>query len=92
MVFVGPANPGFPLPLGHIRLNAFGQTVYLGRTVNAIAEVMGHLSEHIVSGKMRASGTPAHERRGADIVLEGWLEVLVSNSPAKKLDPSGEST
>jgi hypothetical protein len=80
--FIGPAELPYSVPAGRIRLNAFGRQVYLGRTVHCLAEAVEHLCGDIRSGAMRAIGSPATERRGADSVMEGALEVLVSRSPS----------
>lgn len=79
-LFIGPIALPCPVPGARIRLNAFGQRVYLGRTVVAIAEAIGMLEKDIVSGTMRPRDTPATERRGADVVYEGYIEIISSNT------------
>jgi len=77
-VFIGPAALPLEVPLGRVRLNAFGRQVYLGRTVQALASAVLALATDIESGAMWPVGPPALERRGADVLYEGWLEVLLS--------------
>jgi len=81
-LFIGPAVLPFEVPAGRIRLNAFGRQVYLGRTVQALVSAVEALAQDIATGTMRPVGTPALERRGADVVYEGWLEVLISRDPS----------
>ncbi len=79
--FIGPAELPYAVPVGRIRLNAFGRQVYLGRMVDGLSDAISHLSDDIRSGTMRAVGTPATERRSADTVIEGAIEVLISSPP-----------
>jgi hypothetical protein len=81
-LFIGPAVLPFPVPPGRVRLNAFGRGVYLGRTVHALILAISEIGNEISNGTLRAIGEPALERRGADVVYEGWMEVVVSTSPA----------
>lgn len=76
--FIGPVQLPFEVPPGRVRLNAFGCQVYLGRLVREIDSAIASLTAEIESGAMRAVGLPATERRGADIVYEGWMQVLAS--------------
>jgi hypothetical protein len=80
-LFIGPAVLPFDVPMGRIRLNAFGRQVYLGRTVSALLAAASELSTEISKNTVRPVDTPALERRGADVVLEGYVEVLVSTDP-----------
>jgi hypothetical protein len=82
--FVGPKDLPFVVPPGRIRLNAFGRQVYLGRTVGAIRHAVNAIATDITSGSVRPIGTPALDRRGADIVIESWIEVAILRAnPAK---------
>jgi len=76
--FIGPAVPPFPVPVGHIRLHAFGKQVYLGRVAAAIADATTTLAQELRDGKVRAVGPSATERRGADFAAMGVIEVLMS--------------
>jgi hypothetical protein len=76
--------PPIAAPFGHVRLNAFGRRVYLGTTVRALFEAVTQLTNEIIDGDIRPIGQPAN-RRGADIVYEGVLEVLVSNAQPNPL-------
>jgi hypothetical protein len=87
-LFVGPAVLPFEVPTGRVRLNAFGRQVYLGRTVQALASAVETLAGDIASGAMRPVGTPALERRGADVVYAGWIEVAVSQNSSNS-QPTG---
>lgn len=79
--FIGPMQLPFPIPPGRVRLNAFDQQVYLGRTVSAVAEAVANLTAEVASGSVRPIGLPATERRGADMVIEGSMEVLYGVPP-----------
>jgi hypothetical protein len=80
--FVGPTTPPFfNVPLGRIRLNAFGRQVYLGRTVEELASAVASITAEIGNGALRPVGSPAHERRGADFKAEGFVEMIVSIEP-----------
>ncbi|MGH7551918.1 MAG: hypothetical protein ACREMQ_02695, partial [Longimicrobiales bacterium] len=79
--FMGPAALQFPVPLGRIRLNAFGRQVYLGRIVHVMSDAIERLSDDIRAGAMRPVGSPATERRGADSAMEGFVEIVVANTP-----------
>lgn len=76
-LFVGPNTLPFAVPMGRIRLNAFGRRIYIGRMVQALAEAAHKLATEINNGTMRPRGDPAVERRGADIVYEARLEVAI---------------
>lgn len=80
--FAGPNALPFSVPPGRVRLNAFGQQVYLGRTVEALREAVVKLEGDIESGVVRPVGPPATDRRGADIVYEAFIEVLHLNGPS----------
>ena len=79
-LFIGPRVLPFSVPIGRVRLNAFGQEVHLGRTARALISAASDLASEIESGALRPVGEPAKERRGADVVTEGWVEVAVSMS------------
>ncbi len=76
-LFIGPAALPFEVPAGRVRLNAFGRQAYLGRTVQALASAVEALAGEISCAAMRPADTPALERRGSDVVYEGWLEVSI---------------
>lgn len=78
--FIGPAKPKFKVPIGHIRLNAFSRQVYLGRCVWAVNLATNHISAEVAAGRIRPIGSPAHDRRGADMLVSGAVEVLRSSS------------
>jgi hypothetical protein len=83
-LFVGPASLPFEVPPGRIRLNAFERQVYLGRTVGALVEATRGLEDEISRGAVRPVGdAAAADRRGADVVYEGWIEVLYSVRPSE---------
>jgi hypothetical protein len=77
-LFAGPNALPLAVPMGRIRLNAFGRRIYLGRMVEALAAGAHQLASEINDGTMSPIGDPAVERRGADAVYEAWIEVLVS--------------
>ncbi|HET7287385.1 MAG TPA: hypothetical protein VFI71_07940, partial [Pyrinomonadaceae bacterium] len=82
--FVGPAVLPFEVPPGRVRLNAFGRQVYLGRSVDAISEAVEEIAAEITSGNLRSMGTPASDRRGADMVIQGLVEVAILRANAAK--------
>lgn len=88
--YMGPVHLPFDVPPGRVRLNAFGDAVYLGRTVAAIGNAVAELSRAIADGSMRPIGNPALERRGADIVCSGVMEALyrVEPSAGNEADPT----
>jgi hypothetical protein len=79
-LFIGPAVLPFSVPPDRIRLNAFGKQIYLARVVEAAALAAGSLENDVSGGALRPVGPPALERRGADAVYVGGVEVLVANS------------
>jgi hypothetical protein len=79
-LFIGPTVSNIPLPLGRVRLNAFGKQVYLEKSVNAVEDAVNSIVKEIESDSVRLVGSVATERHGSDLVMEGWIEVLVSNS------------
>lgn len=84
--FVGPVDLPFPVPPGRVRLNAFGKQVYLGRLVMHLIEAANSVAEEILHDQLRPVGPPATERRGADAVYEGGIEVAYS-LPPKAAEP-----
>ena len=76
--YIGPNKLAIPVPPGRIRLNAFNRRVYLGYCVNAVVEAANHISDELECGRIRPMQPPASDRRGADMVFEGYVEVLVS--------------
>lgn len=79
--FIGPNKLPFPVPPGRIRLNAFNRRVYLGRCVEAVIEAVNFISDELANGRVRPLDPAASDRRGADMVIEGAIEVLSSNAP-----------
>jgi len=79
--FIGPATVPLRLRRGRIRLNAFDRRVYLSRSVLAVLEATAHIAAELDAGRVRSVGPPATERRGADSVMEGFLEVLRATVP-----------
>ena len=75
-LYIGPAVLPFAVPMSRVRLNAFGRQVYLARTVESLASAVSALSEEIASDVVRPVGDPALERRGADAVYAGTIEVV----------------
>lgn len=82
-LFVGPYTLPFSVPSGRIRLNAFDRSVYLGRCVQAVIEVIAHLTDELKSGAVRPVGEPAADRRGADSVMSASVEVLWAPDASK---------
>jgi hypothetical protein len=78
-LFIGPATLPFPMPLDRVRLNAYGRQVYLWRIVDAVVSATRKLETELTSGNVRPVGNAATERRGADAVYSGSIEVVVSN-------------
>ncbi len=76
-LFIGPTHLLFEVPIGRLRLNAFGPQVYLGRTVGILIEAGLNLEREIEGGQLRPRGV-AGERRGADLVYEGFLEAVIN--------------
>lgn len=79
-LFIGPVTLPFSVPPGRVRLNAFEQQVYLGRTIEALTDAVKQLELDIANGGVRPVGAPAADRRGADVVYEGSLEVMYSTA------------
>lgn len=75
-LFMGPTTLPFPVPLDRIRLNAFGYQVYLARTCEAIHDAVRELEMQLLANQIEARGEPDRERRGADTVIEGAIEVV----------------
>ena len=80
-LFIGPVRLPFAVPTDRIRLNAFAKEVYLARTVAALRHAVTSLEAELSGGRVRAVGPPAVERRGADAVMTGSVEVFVRNNP-----------
>jgi hypothetical protein len=78
--FIGPLRLPISVPAGRIRLNAFGRQVYLGHTVMSIAEAVRMLEDEIRDNRMRPMDIPATNRRGADVIDEGYMEVISANA------------
>lgn len=85
--FGGPVKRLFHVPLGRIRLNAFGRQVYLGQGVHALLDAIASLSADLTNGNVRSVGTPAANRRGADMMFEGWIMVDYTLDATKKNSP-----
>jgi hypothetical protein len=81
--FIGPASPGSAAPPRHVKLQAFGKSVYLGRIVEAMVAAASGLERGIEDGAVSRdrNAPPADGRRGADLCYSGYLEVLVSVAP-----------
>jgi hypothetical protein len=75
-----PGSAAFDVPPDRVRLNAFDKKVYLARTVEAAASAARSLERDILIGVLKPVGQPALERRGADAIYMGTIEVLVANS------------
>jgi len=90
-LFIGPVELQLPVPPGRVRLNAFGKQVYLGRSVWAVASAVNSFAVEIEARAIRPVGPPAIERRGADTVIEGWMQVLVSNSEPSQDEPIADA-
>jgi len=84
LFFMGPNKLPFHVPLGRIRLNAFGKQVYLGRAVDALHDAIAELSNELSNGNVRSIDTPASNRRDVDMMSEGWITVEVSLEYPKK--------
>lgn len=80
--FIGPATLPLPVPNDRIRLNAFGQEVYLALTLRAVHDAVRELESQLAAKAINPRGEPDHERRGADTVIEGAIEVLYSVKPS----------
>lgn len=90
-LYMGPAKLPYVLPPNRIRLNAFGQRIYLGRLLSAIEFAVSEVAKAISEGAMPAIGAPAAVRRGADMSAQGGIEVLIANPRRKQRDdpPTG---
>lgn len=86
-LYIGPAQLPFKVPTDRLRLNAFGQQVYLARTVEAMGAAVRSLESELAGGLVRPVGQPALERRGADAVYKGCVEVLISVNPPTTTTP-----
>ena len=75
-IFMGPARLPFVAPRDRIRLNAFARQVYLARTVAALRQAIGSLEAELSAGLVRAVDAPVLDRRGADAVMVGVVEVF----------------
>jgi hypothetical protein len=78
-IYAGPAVPPDPLPIGRIRLQAYGRNVYLGKIVKAVHDVISELTNAIEGGLVRAVGSPAVGRNGGDIVHASRTEAILSD-------------
>lgn len=88
--FIGPMTLPFRVPPGRVRLNAFGRKVYLGRTIEALAAAVSELASQLEAANIRPIGSPASDRREADSVVAGWLEIGVSMPPPKNNSSLGD--
>lgn len=79
-LFIGPSKLPFHVPPDRMRLNAFGKQVYLWRIVASLAMASKKLESALSDGHVRLRGEPAANRLGADAVLEGAIEVIISDS------------
>lgn len=79
-LFIGPGRLPFLVPRARVRLTAIGRQVYLGRCVQAVLQAARHIDKELRNGHVRCIGVPASDRRGADTVMEGFLEVLVART------------
>jgi hypothetical protein len=77
-LFAGPAKPPFPVPLRHIRLNAFGKQLYLGRTVEAVVSCVRELEQVLNDGTLRPIGDAEASRGFPDYSGAAVIEMLVS--------------
>jgi hypothetical protein len=77
-IFVGPGRLPFVVPHDRIRLNAFGRLVYLARTVAALHQAIGSLEAELAADSVTPVGQPANDRRCADAVMVGVIEVLIA--------------
>lgn len=90
-LFVGPIKLPFRVPPDRVRLNAFGEQVYLWRIVESIVAASRTLEARLAEGRVRLVGEPTDDRRGADAVFEGAMEVVMSNTSGSEdgtLEPS----
>lgn len=55
-LFIGPLAVPHDVPIGRIRLNAFGREVYIGRTVRALRSAVSDLRTEISKGTLRPVG------------------------------------
>ena len=78
-LFIGPTDLPYPVPLGRTRLKAISQEVYLGRLVAAQNIAVRALEEDIARGLLHPVGDPATDRKGADLMIEGSVEVIIGN-------------
>jgi hypothetical protein len=74
--FVGPSQPTIPLPLGRIRLNAFGCKIYLGQCVRWVKSAVSSLVSELENKHVRLVGEVEAKRQIGDIIYEGAIEVL----------------
>lgn len=86
-LFMGPVTLPFPVPIDRIRLNAFGRQVYLARTVRAVHDAVRQLEGQLAANQIKGVGEPDHERRGADAVIEGAIEVMYTVEPRNPKPP-----
>lgn len=77
-LFAGPAKPPVPVPPRHIRLNAFGKQLYLGRTVVAVADCVRKLEQVLNDGTLRPIGDAEANRGLPDYSGAAVIEMLVS--------------
>lgn len=82
--FVGPNKRLFHVPLGRIRLNAFGRQIYLGQGVRALLDAIAALSIELANGNVKPIGTPASNRRGIDVMFKGGIMVEYTLESMKK--------
>jgi len=71
--YTGPAASATPLPFGRIRLNTFGERVYLGLLTTAVRDAVRSIEEDLTKGSVRLVGSPVEGRGGPDFALETMI-------------------
>jgi hypothetical protein len=84
------SRPFFGVPVGRIRLNAFGRQVYLGCHVEAVESVISSLTDAIEGNVMVSRCEPTATRRGTDVSY-GVVSCLRFQTHITPLQPTNRS-
>jgi hypothetical protein len=91
---VGPWKEPAGAPLGRMRLTAFGNRVYLGKTIAAMTAAVTALEQELTSGRVVLRGSSAaNERRDVDHIVQLGMQIAISREPTReRKDAASPST
>jgi hypothetical protein len=78
-LFAGPWKLPYAVPLGHVRLNAFGRRVYLGRLVDAVREACHRLETELRDKSLVPRPGTSSAGRGVDAAATATFEFIRAN-------------